>query len=99
MSKMEAFKAGFGFGGKEQKKVLPKQFPVSAPLSMHKKFFNNYVKGGFAEKFLEEKGIAIADEYKAGSFSEYIKLRGIGNAKAYGGRIQPRKATAGSEMK
>ena len=98
MSKMKQFQEGL-FGKKEQPKVLPKQFPTSAPISMHKKFFNNYVRDGIAEKFLEDKGIAVADEYKAGSLSEYIKLRGIGNAKAYGGRIQPRKATAGSEMK
>lgn len=98
MSKMKQFQEGL-FGKKEQPKVLPKQFPVSAPISMHKKFFNNYIADGFAEKFLEQKGIAVADEYKASTFDDYKKLRGIGNAKAYGGRIQPRKATAGSEMK
>lgn len=82
---------------KEQSLVLPKQFPVSAKDSFHQTFYNKYIKSGFAEEFLEEKGIEVAPEYKAGSFAEYKKIRGIGSSKAYGGRIQPRKAAAGSE--
>ena len=48
-----------------------------------------------AQEFLEEKGMKVADEYSADSFSDYIELRGIG--KAYGGKVQPRHALGSTE--
>lgn len=95
MSSMEAFKAGFGFGKKEEKKLLPKQFPANAPLSMHKEYYDRYIGNDFAKKFLKERGMEISSEYSADSFSDYLKLRGIG--KAYGGKVQPRHALGSSE--
>ena len=95
MSKIDAFKSGFGFGKEEEKKLLPKQFPVDAPLRMHKEYYDKYIGNNFAQEFLEEKGMKIADEYSADSFSEYIKLRGIG--KVYGGKVQPRHALGSTE--
>ena len=93
---MAAFKSGFGFG-KEEDKILPSQFPTSAPLSKHKIFYDKYVDDGFAMDFLKEKGMKIPSAYKAGSFAEYLKMRGIDASKAYGGKIQPRKAAGSSE--
>jgi|TARA_B100000085_G_C18405955_1_gene456606 hypothetical protein len=95
MSKMAAFKSGFGFDEKEEKKLLPKQFPVDAPLRMHKQYYNEYIGNNFAQEFLQDKGMKVADEYTADSFSEYIKIRGIG--KAYGGKVQPRHALGSNE--
>tara|TARA_R100000329_G_scaffold91661_1_gene76555 strand:- start:140 stop:433 length:294 start_codon:yes stop_codon:yes gene_type:complete len=95
MSKMAAFKSGFGFDEKKEKKLLPKQFPVSAPLRMHKEYYDKYIGNNFAKEFLEEKGMKVADEYSADSFSDYIELRGIG--KAYGGKVQPRHALGSTE--
>jgi len=95
MSSMEAFKAGFGFGKKEEKKLLPKQFPVDAPLRMHKEYYDRYIGNNFAQEFLQDRGMEVSDEYAADSFSDYIQLRGIG--KAYGGKVQPRHALGSSE--
>lgn len=75
---------------------LPAQYPKSAPLSMQKKFYEKYVQSGFATDFLKEKGMKPVPEYGAGSFSEYLDMRGI-DYKAYGGRVQPRKAAGSSE--
>jgi hypothetical protein len=94
-----AFKSGFGFGKKEQKKLLPAQFPKSAPLSDHRIYYEKYIEDGFAQDFLKDKGIKIPSVYKAESFGEYLKMRGIPIGKAYGGKVQPRKAAGSSEMK
>tara|TARA_E500000318_G_scaffold100672_1_gene103545 strand:- start:636 stop:938 length:303 start_codon:yes stop_codon:yes gene_type:complete len=94
-----AFKSGFGFGKEEKKKLLPKQFPKSAPLSSHKTYYEKYVEDGFAVDFLKDKGMKIPSAYKADSFGEYLKMRGIDASKAYGGRVQPRKAASSSETK
>lgn len=75
---------------------LPAQFPASAPLSMQKKYYDKYVSSGFATDFLEGKGIKVAPEYGADSFSQYLEIRGI-DYKAYGGKVQPRKAAGSSE--
>lgn len=95
------FKAGFGFGKKEQKKILPAQYPKSAPLSNHRTFYDKYIEGGFAQDFLKERGMKVPSAYKADSFLDYLELRGIPipTGKAYGGKIQPRKATGSSETR
>lgn len=95
---MEAFKSGFGFGKKEERS-LPSQFPKSAPLSKHKIFYDKYIEDGFAVDFLKDKGIKIPSAYRANSFGEYLKMRGIDASKAYGGKIQPRKASGSSETR
>lgn len=95
---MAAFKSSFGFD-KEKKKLLPKQFPKSAPLSDHRIYYEKYIEDGFAQDFLKEKGMKIPSVYKAESFGEYLKMRGIDASKAYGGKVQPRKAASSSETR
>tara|TARA_R100001510_G_C7629596_1_gene188739 strand:+ start:799 stop:1101 length:303 start_codon:yes stop_codon:yes gene_type:complete len=94
-----AFKSGFGFGEKKQKKLLPAQFPKTAPLSDHRIYYEKYIEDGFAQDFLKEKGMKVPSAYKADSFLNYLELRGIPIGKAYGGKIQPRKAGRGSETR
>ena len=77
---------------------LPAQYPASAPLSMQKKYYDKYISSGFATSFLEGKGIKVAPEYEANSFSQYLEMRGI-EYKAYGGKVQPRKAAGSSETR
>ena len=94
---MEAFKSGFGFGKKKETRMLTRQFPVSAPLSDHRIFYEKYVEDGFAQDYLKEKGMKIPAEYRADSFLDYLEMRDIPIGKAYGGKIQPRKAARSSE--
>ena len=96
---MAAFKSGFGFGKKKETRMLTRQFPVSAPLSDHINFYEKYVKDGFAQDYLKKKGMKIPDEYRADSLLDYLQLRNIPISKAYGGKIQPRKAGRSSETK
>ena len=95
------FKAGFGFGKKKQKKILPAQYPKSAPLNDHRTFYDKYIEDGFAQDFLKERGMKVPPAYKADSFLDYLELRGIPipMGKAYGGKIQPRKAGRSSETR
>ena len=93
------FKSGFGFGKKEEKKLLPAQFPKSAPLSDHRIYYEKYIEDGFAQDFLNEKGIKVPSAYSADSFGNYLKIRGIPVGKAYGGKVQPRKAASSSEKR
>jgi len=78
--------------------TLPAQYPASAPLSMQKKYYEKYIQTGFATDFLKSKGIKPAKEYGASSFSEYLDMRGV-DYKAYGGKVQPRKAASSSETR
>lgn len=94
---LSAFKSGFGFGKKKETRMLTRQFPVSAPLSDHKIFYEKYIEDGFAQDYLKEKGMKIPAEYKADSFLDYLEMRNIPIGKAYGGKIQPRKAAGSSE--
>lgn len=95
---MAAFKSSFGFG-KKKEKLLPAQFPKSAPLSDHRIYYEKYIEDGFAQDFLKEKGMKVPSAYSADSFGDYLKIRGIPLGKAYGGKVQPRKAAGSSETK
>jgi len=70
--------------------TLPAQFPADAPRRMHKIYYDRYIASGFAEDFLKDKGMKVTGPYMADSFEDYLKIRGIG--KAYGGKVQPRRA-------
>ena len=87
-----------GRGKKKDDKptTLPAQYPASAPLSMQKKFYDKYIASGFAQDFLKSKNMKVPSAYTADSFGEYLEIRGI-DYKAYGGKVQPRKAAGSSE--